>query len=1108
MPLDKRIRICLVEDNPGDARLVREMLRDHQRSQPNDTAYDLQHVESLDQAMDVLRATPPDVVLLDLSLPDSAGLDTLHATRAAAPNAPIVIMSGHDDEKTALSALQEGAQDYLVKGRADGHMLVRALRYAIERNRLEKRLRDSEQKFRRLVEQSQDGITLTDEQGAIIEWNPAQERITGLKAEEVVGKPLWDVQFSVTPEERQTAEAYQRLKSTLSDFFETGQAPWQDELLEREMAGPDGNRRFVQSNVFPIETDKGRMAGSICRDVTERKRTEASLYQREQEFRALVENAPDIIVQFDGQLYCTYVNPAITEVTGIPAEAFIGKPLHELDLPQHTIHLWGENVRRAFETGEEQVIGSHFRTADGLHYYQLRLVPERTKNGDTESILGITHDITTLVQREQELETLVTLATALRGTATQAEMLPIIMELIVSIFDLESAALATHHADTGKTTIDSVSGQWTSVQGYELSAGEGVTSQVISTQEPFVTTDLGSTSGFLHPELLDNTYAAACVPLNTNEHAVGALWTIREEAFSPSEIRLLTAIADMTATALQRAAWYEQTQHRAEQFATVSTLGHTLGQTLDIHAIYQQLAEAVDALLPDASTTLIARFDSDEELITCAYGLHEGEPIDTADLPPIPLEPEGWGTQSHVIRTRQPMIVDDLPARMQKTKTVIHKYTASESEASEPMPESALLVPMLARGEVIGVMQAQSYTPARFTDSDSELLSLVANTAAVAIANADLLNSTRRHVEQLQALRNIDTAITASTDEHVALSVILNQVTMQLGVDAVAVLIFDSHSQLLRHALDRGFRNSNLKHATLRLGEELAGRAALERNMVRVSDLAASKNTAYSSRLSDEGFVTYFGVPLVARGQVQGVLEVCHRSRLNPDAEWFNFLETLAGQTAIAIDNSKMFTNLQHSNLGLTLAYDTTLEGWAKALELRDRETEGHTRRVTEMTVRLARAMGIREEELVHVRRGALLHDIGKMGIPDRILLKPGPLDDDEWATMKQHPAYAYELLAPVEFLRPALDIPYCHHEKWDGSGYPRGLAGEDIPLAARLFAVVDVYDALCSDRPYRRAWPEAKALAHIREQAGQHFEPRVVEAFFGILRSGEELYV
>ena len=194
---------------------------------------------------------------------------------------------------------------------------------------------------------------------------------------------------------------------------------------------------------------------------------------------------------------------------------------------------------------------------------------------------------------------------------------------------------------------------------------------------------------------------------------------------------------------------------------------------------------------------------------------------------------------------------------------------------------------------------------------------------------------------------------------------------------------------------------------------------------------------------------------------------------------------------------------LQMANQELQDAYDRTMEGWVRALDLRDRETEGHTVRVAEITVRLARILGIPESEILHVRRGALLHDIGKMGVPDRILLKEDKLTEEEWNVMRKHPNYAHEMLSPISYLHKAIDIPYCHHEKWDGSGYPRGLVGEEIPLAARLFAVVDVWDALLSSRSYRKGWPYARVMEYIVANSGSHFDPKITEQF---LRLAEEL--
>jgi PAS domain S-box-containing protein len=358
----------------------------------------------------------------------------------------------------------------------------------------------------------------------------------------------------------------------------------------------------------------------------------------------------------------------------------------------------------------------------------------------------------------------------------------------------------------------------------------------------------------------------------------------------------------------------------------------------------------------------------------------------------------------------------------------------------------------------------------------------------------------RRQLDRLAALRTIDAAITASLDLRVTLMVILDALTSQLGVDAADFFLLHPHSQTLHYAAGRGFRSINQKDVYLQLGRGHAGRVALERRILSIPRLAEDNDEPNRMpMLRLEGYVSYIGAPLLSKGQVKGVLEVFHRTPLEPDPEWLSYLETIAEQAAIAIDNAVLFEDLQRSNVELILAYDATMEGWSHALDLRDRETEGHTRRVTEATLRLARVIGIPETELVHVRRGCLLHDIGKMAIPDGILLKPGPLSAEEWVNMRQHPTFAFELLSPIAFLRPTLDIPYCHHEKYDGSGYPRGLKEEQIPLSARIFSVVDVWDALRSDRPYRSAWSDDKVCAHMTSLAGRHFDPAVLRTFMEI---------
>jgi HD-GYP domain-containing protein (c-di-GMP phosphodiesterase class II) len=300
-----------------------------------------------------------------------------------------------------------------------------------------------------------------------------------------------------------------------------------------------------------------------------------------------------------------------------------------------------------------------------------------------------------------------------------------------------------------------------------------------------------------------------------------------------------------------------------------------------------------------------------------------------------------------------------------------------------------------------------------------------------------------------------------------------------------------------------GFETPEISRSTIRLGEGAVGRIALSKETLILPHLRLANPEFLRLKLVElERFVAYVGVPLVAKGQVKGILEVYHRAPFETNPDWLSFLNLLSSQTAIAMDNSLLFENLERANAELTLAYDATIEGWSQALELRGSEARGHGRRVVERTLKLAQLMGVREREMQRIRHGALLHDIGVMGIPDEILHKPAPLSEAEWEIMRRHPQYAYDLLSPIIYLRPALEIPYSHHERWDGTGYPRGLKGEAIPLSARIFAVVDVYDALTSDRPYRQAWPHEQVIEYIRQQAGTHFDPTVTDAFLQMIRS------
>jgi PAS domain S-box-containing protein len=461
----------------------------------------------------------------------------------------------------------------------------------------------------------------------------------------------------------------------------------------------------------------------------------------------------------------------------------------------------------------------------------------------------------------------------------------------------------------------------------------------------------------------------------------------------------------------------------------------------------------------------------------------------------------------------QDIPVDSTPSWLAKMQAneVIYFNSAAEIFQEEPsrrlstrkLAEKSLIdVPIVSAGNLVGFMGLSTVREERqWTADEIGLQKLLAEIIANVLERRDAETRNRRRIEHLDGLLKVEKAITSKTEIGSVMNVILEQVTTQLGMDGAVILLFDAKTRSLYFGSGRGFKPGRATTALRYLQNPLLERVVAERQMLQMPI-----PHEWQDIWENEGFSMYFGVPLVAKGEVNGVLELYHRTEFSPSEDWLTFLFMIAEVSAIAIDNVSLFQNLQRSNRELQQAYDTTLEGWARALELRHQETKDHSTRIVNWVMRLGKQFGMDGEALVNLKRGALLHDIGKMGIPDAILNKTGPLVSEEWDVMKKHPQLAYDMLYPISYLRPALDIPYCHHEWWDGSGYPRGLRGEEIPLAARIFTVVDIWDALIQDRKYRptpeRRWDRKRAKAYLIEQSGKKLDPRVVKAFLHMLES------
>ncbi|GAP07799.1 protein containig PAS domain S-box [Anaerolinea thermolimosa] len=539
----------------------------------------------------------------------------------------------------------------------------------------------------------------------------------------------------------------------------------------------------------------------------------------------------------------------------------------------------------------------------------------------------------------------------------------------------------------------------------------------------------------------------------------------------------------------------ERKRHLRRQEA-LAMLGRELAALRDPALIARTALRALEPMIGCAYFA-VALINHEPRALQILYAALEGVELDVRLYPLLELDQNRPGSIcAQVIEARKPLIFTD-PLSIQNGLVGLLNSQGEEMR-------SACCLPMMAEDRVIGLVELQSPKEEEYQPEDLEWLSVAVNQVGLSIQNAILFAREQQRVSELMALQKIDSAVVAHLSPQQTLEILLDQVVGTLRVDAAAILRYNPVSQALEYAHGRGFRTPVIETTCLPLQSEQVMQTVLRRRILHGRELRGGTDFFKQGVWAGEGFNNYLAVPLVSGARLIGVCELYHRESFHADADWLRMLETLAGQAALVVEHLQIFQDLQRLNADLLKAYDDTIAGWSQAMDLRDKETENHTRRVTELTVRLARELGMSEEQIQHVRRGALLHDIGKLGVPDAILSKVDALTAEEWEVMRRHPQMAYEMLYPIEYLRPALDIPYCHHEKWDGSGYPSGLKGEEIPLAARMFTLADVYDALTSDRPYRKAWSRPRALNYLREQAGKHFDPRLVEVFFSLLQTGE----
>ena len=809
----------------------------------------------------------------------------------------------------------------------------------------------------------------------------------------------------------------------------------------------DGEQRYYEARYIP---GGKKEVTAIVRDITKRKQADKQV----QFLSSVVEQSADgmAIADLEGNLL--FVNNAWANMHGYnKAAELLGKHLSTFHNEEQLMSEVEPFNRKVMEKGFNKGEIGHIRKDGTVFPTHMTTVTLKDENGNPIALSAIATDIT---DRELAQE-------ALRESE----------EKYRAVFDNTGTATVILEEDT---TISLTNKRFEELSGYSAEEIEGK----MNWTDFVVEEDLERMKKYHDSrrekgQEVPTRYEFRFIDRKKQIHNI-----FLEVEVIPGTKRSVASLLDIT----EQARNIEQIKRSSNLINALREVGLGLVSKLDVDELLEDVVlHAVD--LVNGVGGSISVLDPERQV------LKMGGQIGFESIPEDTTIKRGEGLIGQVWAKREMILIED--------------YEAWEDHAPQWVDHighrAAIGIPVMREGEILGVIEIFRESDKPFSEEDAWLLEMFANQAAVAIYNANLFNFAERRLKRLQALREIEQAISGSLDLRITLDVLVDRLIKNLEVDAVAILLYHSALQTLEFITGSGFRSDAPRHTSLRIGEGYTGRAALEREIVHIPNLTLETVKFEQAKLiRQEEFVAYFGVPLITKGEIVGVLEIFHRSPLDPLPEWIDFLNTAAGQAAIAIDRLNLFNGLERSNMDLNRAYNDVIEGWARALELRDRKTEGHSRRVEELTLAIARKMGIEKEKLAHIRQGALLHDIGKIGIPDSILQKPGKLTEEEWEVMKKHPIYAYEVLNQIDHLKPALDIPRYHHERWDGSGYPEGLKGKEIPLAARIFAVVDVWDALRSDRPYREAWPDEKALEHIKEESGKHFDPRVVEVFLEIL--------
>ncbi len=996
----------------------------------------------------------------------------------------------------------------------------------IRRRQDQDALRASEERYRGVFENTNVGLGRLTPEGRVLLANPALIRMVGC----------------ASLEELQKLELVSGGDAASSRRFFLDQLAKKGELrgYESTWRKADGSTIYVREDAHMVTDASGQPLyfESLVEDISERRRAELSLQEKLIALQSLAEIDREVLAADNAQSILELVCDRMARLLHVPKAVILtGEDFPRnfmiaafgfnhpnvlkdrlsvaaghglLDrLDAFSIADWAPDNPVMREVAREEelraVAGEPFSTTSGLKGMLMALDtrPRAWTEDEVQLVRLLAGQVALALEkisllnsarrRASEFAGLLQVAGGLMGRRDIHALLSLIVEKAAGLYQASDAFIYMYDEKNQEVRME-VSSSADMGPGVSLKLGEGLAGRVAQTREPMIVKDYQEWAGHVQAQDGRQVHGVIEVPMLFDGNLIGILGVestdpVRE--FNKEDLGLLSLLAEQAASAISNARLFSRLQDRNRELDRLSRVSSMLlaGISSDATSLCRSIAELLVSEFNYSNCSIWLVGEDDLTLVRgAAAGPYSGE------IQASLLTVHGPGVIAKSLRTNTPINLGDVSL----SPDYISSWSRTRSELS---------VPMRSGERRVGVIDLQSDEPDAYGPDDVRLLELIASRAALMLEHVYLYQQTEHRLQQLTVLSNIDAAIASSLDLQVTLNILVSQISMHLRADAVDVLLFNPHLQMLEYAIGRGFRGSGVRRVSLLLGEDQAGHAAIDRSVVSVVDLTSPQVVlSRPERISGEDFISMFAVPLIAKGQLKGVLELFFRSPAEANPDWINFLETLARQAAVAVEDARLFNDMQRSSTDQNAAYDASVEAWARLSAIRLREPGWLLGSLEALTLRLARYMSLPQESLPHLHRGVLLHDIGKLTIPDIILLKDGPLSEEEWGIVRTHPTSASELLQPIAFLRPAIPIPYCQHEKWDGSGYPRGLRGKEIPLEARIFAVVNVWVMLQCERPHRAAWDRQQATSYVQQQSGAAFDPDVVAAFLKLLPELEDL--